>query len=63
MYIRSEITIKKNIYIASIVWSWYGLQHYSEYEFFETLDEANNWVLKKRTNNTLVYDLEDKKDG
>ena len=62
MYIRSEIIKKKSLYIASIIWSWWGLQHWSEYEIFETIEEANSWVLRRRTNGTLVYDIDSEEE-
>jgi hypothetical protein len=56
MYVRSSIIKKKGLYIAEIVYSWFGLQYYSEFEFFENIEDAKNYILTKRTNGTLVID-------
>ena len=56
LYIKSCITKKKELYIASITWSYYLLQNWDEIEVFESLADAQEWILKQRTNGSLTYE-------
>jgi len=57
LYVKSSIKKKKELYIASITWSWYAIQHWDEIEIFEDLTKAQEWILKERTNGSLTYEL------
>jgi hypothetical protein len=63
LFVRASVTKKKSLYVTRIVWSWYGLQHYSEMEVFNTLQEANQHILQRRTSGCLVYADDDAKDA
>ena len=63
MYIRSSITKKSGLFVAKIVWSFYGIQHWEEFEIFATQHEAELWVLHQRTGGTLVIDVEENKEN
>ena len=58
MYLRSNIRKRNNVFIAEIWWSWFGLQHHSELELFDTIEEAKTWILEQRTGGTLKYEIE-----
>lgn len=58
MFIKAKIQEKNKMFIASITWSWYGFQHYEEFEIFSTLAEAEKYILKKRCNDYLSYAIE-----
>lgn len=55
MYIKSNIQRKKELFIATIRWSWYAIQYFDELEIFDSLDLAKNWILQQRTNGSLTY--------
>jgi hypothetical protein len=55
MYIKSNIQRKKEMFIATIRWSWYAVQYFDELEIFDSLDLAKNWILEQRTNGSLTY--------
>ena len=55
MYIKSNIQRKKEMFIATIRWSWYAIQYFDELEIFDSLDLAKNWILEQRTNGSLTY--------
>ena len=62
MYLRSSIQKKKNLFIASVSWSWFGIQHWEEFEIFESQHEAELWILNQRTGGTLVYNVDENEE-
>lgn len=56
LFIKAVVKKKDNLYLAIITWSWYNLINYDEYELFNSLVEANDWILKHRTNGSLTYE-------
>ena len=57
-YVKSSIQKKNGLFISTVTWSWFNLQHWNEYEIFTTQHEAELWILKQRTGGTLVYDFD-----
>ena len=62
MYVRSAIQKKNGLFISTVTLSYFGIQHWNEYEIFTTQHDAELWILKQRTGGTLVYDLEEKNE-
>lgn len=62
-YVRSAIQKKNGLFISTVTWSWFGIQHWNEYEIFTTQHEAELWILKQRTGGTLCYDLDEEKEN
>ena len=58
LFIKASVVQKKSLFVARITWSWFGMSHYDEIEVFETLQEANLWILRLRTDGHLVYDTD-----
>ena len=55
LFIRANIKEQQKLFIASITWSYYGIQHWQEIEIFLTIIEAEKWILKERTSGSLTY--------
>lgn len=55
LFVKANITEKKSLFIASIVWSWYNLTNWTEIEIFETKQEAEIFILNQRVNGSLTY--------
>jgi hypothetical protein len=56
MFVKALIINKKELFIAIITWSYYGLSHYKDINIFETLVEAEKHILLERTNGALAYE-------
>ena len=65
MYVRSEIKqLDENAFIASITYSYYGLQHFTETKYCTTLLMAREWILRERCGKVLVEEIKTEKgDG
>lgn len=63
MYVRSSIEqLTEYGYIASIVYSYYGLTHFTESQYCQSLEQARHWILKQRTAGVLVEKSSKKSD-
>jgi hypothetical protein len=63
MYVRSSIEkLHENGFIASVVYSYYGLTEFSESHFCDSLEKARHWILLQRTGGCLVEKNIDKSD-
>jgi hypothetical protein len=47
-FVSAKIEKKKELFVGSIVWSWYGVTTWTEVEIFETIEECKSWILKER---------------
>jgi hypothetical protein len=56
MFVKASIIKKKDLYIAIITWSYYGFSHYEIFDVFESLVEAEKYILLERTNGSLTYE-------
>lgn len=56
MFVKATILKKKELFIAVITWSYYGLSHYKVFEIHESIVEAEKWILLERTNGALTYE-------
>jgi hypothetical protein len=56
MFVKASILKKKELFIAIITWSYYGISHYEIFEVFESLVEAEKWILLERTHGALTYE-------
>ena len=55
MYVRSSIEqLTEHGYIATIVYSFYGITHFSESQYCASLADARNWILHERCAGVLV---------
>ena len=57
MFCCAKIEKKKELYVSSIKYSWYGLSYFTEVEVFETLEEAKSHILKERCAGGLTLDV------
>lgn len=58
MYVRSEIKqLGDRAFIASIVYSYYGLQHFTETKYCDSLQSAREWILRERCGRVLVEEI------
>jgi hypothetical protein len=55
MYVKSNIQKKKDLFIATISWSYYGFLHYDDLEIFDSMEDAKHWILEQRTNGSLTF--------
>lgn len=56
MFVKASILKKKDLFIAIITWSYYGISHYEKFDVFETLVDAEKYILLERTNGALTYE-------
>ena len=58
MFIKATIQKKNNVYIVIATYSYWGLYYFEKTEIFDSLTDANCWLLKMRCGGHLVYDIE-----
>ena len=58
MFIRASIEKKKSLFVARIVYSYWGLYHYSELNVFASLEECEHYLLYERCGGIILYDVD-----
>lgn len=53
-FIKAEIKKVKDVYVATITYSYFGLYHFSVVDYFESDDLAKLFILKERCGGHLV---------
>jgi len=61
MFIKCKIERKKELFVATMTYSYYGLYHYNEMRVYETLEEAEKALLWERCGGLLSYVSEEEK--
>jgi len=56
-FCSAKIEKKRELFVGSIVWSWYGVTTWTQVEVFENLEDAKSWVLKERCAGGLTLSL------
>ena len=60
MFVKARIEKKKNLYVAAITYSYYGLYHYDVLNVFDTLQAAEHYLLYERCGGVLEINEEEK---
>jgi hypothetical protein len=60
-FIKAKIQKKKELYVATITYSYYGLYHYDVLSVFNTLQEAEHYLLYERCGGVIEI-IEDEKN-
>lgn len=62
MFIKCKIEKKKNLFVATMTYSFYGMYYYNEIKVYETLEDAEKALLWERCSGLISYsDGDDKK--
>lgn len=56
-FVSAKIEKRKELYVGSIIWSWYSVTTWTEVEIFETLEECKSWILVQRCAGGLTLTL------
>ena len=54
-FVKANIKLTNNMYIVRITYSYYYIFHFDEIEVCNTIEDANDYVLQKRTDGLLSY--------
>jgi len=61
-FVKAKIEKKRELYVATLTYSYYGLYHYDVLNVFSTLQEAEHYLLYERCGGVIqIVEEEEKK--
>ena len=62
-FVKAKIEKKKSLFVATITYSYFGLYHYDVLNVFETLEQAEHYLLYERCNGVIeIKDIDEPTD-
>ena len=58
-FVKAKIEEKNGLFITTLTYSWYGIYHFQEVNVFNTIEEAERYMLHERCQGLISYKLKD----